>query len=193
MFMMKHSCCPKRNPITGEIKWPLEPDPAAPWSISCDQMHGEEQDRIDYSMRASRPKAKRRLRYIGDRRSTLATRCGSEIDPLEILIQPEVSRAPLVSRKRSGLANTSKAAVCDERDEGTSTSENYTIEDTPDGKMVRRIVSLHSWETYRADTVSGCFEQMERALNRAIIDEGKALSKIVIDETKAGFLKPEWH
>lgn len=114
------------------------------------------------------------------------------MEPLEILIQPEVTSIPAVSRKRSGLANASTAAVCDERDEGTSTSENYTIEETRDGKMVRRIVSLHSWETFRSDTVSGCFEQMERALNLAITEEGKALSKIAIDETKAGFLKPEW-
>ena len=91
-----------------------------------------------------------------------------------------------------GLLCASKAAVWDERDEGTSTSENYTIEDTRDGKMVRRIVSLHSWETFRSDTVSACFEQMERALNLAINEEGRVLSKIVIDETKAGVLKPEW-
>ena len=185
-FLKKHACWPKRNPSTGEFVWPLEPDPAAPWSISCDDMRGVKQKR------GTRPKARRQLRFTDVQRLSLAKRRGSVTEPLEILIQPEVSCVPAVSRKRAGLLSASKAAVCDERDEGTSTSENYTIEDTRDGKMVRRIVSLHSWQTFRADSVSGCVEQMEGALNMAITEGGAALSKIVIDETKAGFLKPEW-
>ena len=159
---------------------------AAPWSISCDDMRGVKQKR------GTRPKARRQLRFTDVQRLSLAKRRGSVTEPLEILIQPEVSCVPAVSRKRAGLLSASKAAVCDERDEGTSTSESYTIEDTRDGKMVRRIVSLHSWQTFRADSVSACVEQMEGALNMAITEGGAALSKIVIDETKAGFLKPEW-
>ena len=108
------------------------------------------------------------------------------MEPLEILIQPEVTSIPAVSRKRSGLANASTAAVCDQRDTGTSTSENYTIEETRDGKMVRRIVSLHSWQTFRADSVSACFEQMEPALNMVITADGTALAASTPERRRTG-------
>ena len=115
------------------------------------------------------------------------------MEPLEILIQPEVIHVSPVNRKRAGLASDFIAAVCEKRGEGTRTSENYTIDNTRDGKLVRRIISLHLWQIVRADSYSGFVEQLVPALNSANNQEGKALSKFVIDETKAGLLKPEWH
>ena len=177
--------------------WPLEPDPTAPWSISCDVLRLEDfsapQKRRNNGSPSTRSKAKRQLRLDDGRPpNLLAKRRGITTEPLEILIEPDVSRQPVVTRHRMIHESASKAVVIDERDEGTSTTENYTVEERPDGTMVRRIISLHSWQTFRADSVYGCFEQMERALNQAIKEEGNALSKLVIDETKAGFLKPEW-
>ena len=78
-------------------------------------------------------------------------------------------------------------------EKGTSTTERYAIEDIPGGgKLVRRIVSLHSWQNFVAPNTAECFELIQRSFEPEFQDINDTQRSFTIDETAAGFLKPDW-
>ena len=76
---------------------------------------------------------------------------------------------------------------------GTCTTERYAIADNPTGgKIVRRIVSLHSWQNLVAPTTAECFALIERTCDPDFRDITNEKRTFTVDESAVGFLKPDW-
>ena len=59
-------------------------------------------------------------------------------------------------------------------------------------KLVRLIVSLHSWQNFVAITTAECFKLIQRSFKPEFHNINSTQRSFTIDETAAGFLKPDW-
>ena len=189
-----------RSHQSGEFFWPLTPDPMAHWSVYSSDSSGELEG---YSMTAGQKRAsdeepkisssfKRKLRFEAEPDEKNPSSRKDPLPPIKTFLQrspdtfpiPTYIANPSVSKPFDPLAAAAK---------GTCTTERYAIGDNPGGgKIVRRIVSLHSWQNFVAPTTAESFALIERTCDPDFRDITNETRSFTVDESAVGFLKPDW-
>ena len=133
----------------------------------------------------------RQLRFEAEPIDKNPSRRKDPLPPIKTFLQ----RSPDTFQITTHITIPAASKPCDPlaAEKGTCTTERYAIGENPGGgKLVRRIVSLHSWQNFVPPTTAECFALIERTFDPDFLHINYEKRTFTVDESAVGFLKPDW-
>ena len=133
----------------------------------------------------------RQLRFEAEPIDKNPSRRKDPLPPIKTFLQ----RSPDTFQITTHITIPAASKPCDPlaAEKGTCTTERYAIEDNPDdGKLVLRIVLLHSWQNFVAPTTAECFALIKLTFDSDFRDINYEKRIFTVDKFAVGFLKPNW-
>ena len=193
-YVTKYRDWPMRNAESGKFYWPLTPGPKMHWSVHSSETGYASTTASKRASEAAPPLSspfKRQLQAEEEPSEKLASKRNIKLPPIKSFFQRTPNTFPIPTHISNLSASNQRDPIAS--DSGTCTTERYAIGHIfGGGKLVRRIVSLHSWQNFVAPTTAECFAVIERTFDPNFQDKNHVKRIFTVDESAVGFLKPDW-